>query len=675
MKHKRYIYQDEEKDCGVVCLYNIIKDYGGHISINKLRNMLNTNKNGTSVYDIVKTSNQLGLDTSAYKCELNDLHLLNFPIIAHIKIDEKYNHFIIINEMIDDEIVIFDPIRGYIKYNLEEFEKEWTNIVITFKKTSNIVKEKENNILKKLFKYLYNNSLLIIIVFFLSILSTFLSIIHSLYLSFLYDNSSIYFSIFIKFILICIIKLIIDFIRNNLILKYTKKFDIAITNNVYNKILSLPISFHHLRPIGDIISRMNDISNIKQFINILSFSFIIDLMYILLICIILFTINKVMFILLFILISIYLLIYLLYRNNIVNMSYKVKETSSSFNSFLIDSLLGIDTIKNLNIENHIKDKFKNVYNKFLDSKFKLNKTIINFENIESFICNISCVIVIFICLVFFKNNLIKMSNIITFNSLIIYLYMSIKNIISLDEVIIEAKNSYKRIDSLLYNNSNTSLNNKIDSIKKINFNNLNYSYNNINNIIDNINFTINKGDYIYVSGQSGSGKSTIFKLLTKQLNCNKKMITINNIDINEISKENIVDNICYVSQNEYIFTDNILNNILLYKDANKRTLEKVIKITGIDKMLKKRNISLDFLLEENAHNISGGERQRIILARSLLQGKKVLILDETMNELDIKSERDIISNIKKEFNITLILISHRDNNSDLFNKIIKLPEV
>ena len=89
-------------------------------------------------------------------------------------------------------------------------------------------------------------------------------------------------------------------------------------------------------------------------------------------------------------------------------------------------------------------------------------------------------------------------------------------------------------------------------------------------------------------------------------------------------------------------------------------------------ILKNRNISLDFLLEENGHNISGGERQRILLARSLLQNKKVLILDETMNELDINTERDIIKKIKKNFNLTLILISHRDNNSDLFNKVIKI---
>ena len=92
----------------------------------------------------------------------------------------------------------------------------------------------------------------------------------------------------------------------------------------------------------------------------------------------------------------------------------------------------------------------------------------------------------------------------------------------------------------------------------------------------------------------------------------------------------------------------------------------------IDKMLKDRNIDINFILEENGQNISGGEKQKILLARSLLRNKKILILDETMNEIDVNSEREIIKNIKTEYKITLILISHRNINSDLFDKVINI---
>ena len=670
MKHK-YIGQQNSKDCGVICLYNIINYYKGSISLTKLRNMLNTNKEGTSVYDIVCTSNKLGLETEAYKCELNDICSLKLPIIAHIKLDGKYNHFVIIDKLIDDEIIIFDPIRGYINYEMEDFEKIWTNIIITFKKTKNLIKESDKNF-NTYSKIIFNNISIITLTLFISIILSLFSIVHSLYLSYLFKIPSISYKIFILFLFICVSRLILDFIRSKIILNYTKDIDNNITSKVYNKILSLPLSYHHNRPIGDIVSRINDLSSIKEFINNISFSIIIDLVYILMISIILFIINKIMFLLLIIMMSIYILIYIIYRKNIKNKSLINKENASESSTFLIESLLGIDTIKNLNIEKQINNSFIKKYNKFLNSNYILNKFIVIFELLMDFISNISSIIIVFIGILFYKDNILSLSKVIAVNSLFIYFFISLKNIVSSDEMLIEAKNSYKRISELYNEEEEKEIKTNIKFIDKISVKKLNYSYNGINNILNNINFEIDKNDYVFVKGNSGTGKSSLFKLLTKQLECEENMIKINDIDINNINRKDITDNICLVSQNEYIFTDTILNNIKLFKDATKEEIEKVMRITGIDKMIQKRNIDINFVLEENGHNISGGERQRIILARSLLQNKKVLILDETLNELDIKSERNIIKNIKQEYDITLILISHRYNNSNLFNKIINI---
>lgn len=671
MSKKKYVLQENIKDCAVACLYNIIRYYDGYISMDKLRNKLNTNKDGTSVYDIVKTSNELGLKSSAYECELNDLCNLNLPLIAHMKVEGKFDHFVIIDKIIDDEIIIFDPIRGYLKYDLENFENQWSNIIIIFEKTNNLVKEQKLSFIYNIIIHLLKNSYVILIVFFISILSSFLSVLHSLYLSYLYKQNNFSINLFYLFILICILKLFIDYIRNKKILNYTKKFDINITEKTYKKILSLPLIYHHTRPVGDIVSRINDLSSIKEFINNISFSFIIDFTYVLLISIILFIINKLLFILLFIMTVIYIIIYLIYRKIIVNQSYIVKEHSSKTSTYLIETLFGIDTIKNTNIEEVRINNFNKEYKDFLDKQFNLNKLIINLNLLQDFISNITLIFITFVSIVLFKKNIISFSYVIAFNSLMIYYFISIKNIISIDNLLIESKNSYKRLLELFKEKEEEEKKN-IDKINKITIKKLSYSYNNTSNVIKNVNFNIENNDLIFIKGKSGVGKSTIFKILTKQLKINRNMVKINNIDINDISSKSIINNICYVSQNEYIFTDTILNNIKLYKDPNDKEVNKVIKITNIDKILKKRNITLDFLLEENGHNLSGGERQRILLARSLLQNKKVLILDETLNELDTQSEREILKNIIEEYNITLILISHRDNNSDLFKKIIEL---
>ena len=154
------------------------------------------------------------------------------------------------------------------------------------------------------------------------------------------------------------------------------------------------------------------------------------------------------------------------------------------------------------------------------------------------------------------------------------------------------------------------------------------------NIISKLNMNIKKGDFIFVSGGSGKGKTTIFKILIKELLLTKGNIYINNININEISSSSIRNNICYVSQNEHIFNDSIKNNILMYRNANNKEVLKALKVSTLDKVLKNKKISLDYLLENNGHNLSGGEKQKIIIARSLLRKTDLIIFDETMNEID-----------------------------------------
>lgn len=673
MRTKKYVLQQDSKDCAVSCLFNIIKHFGGNIDINKLNKMLNTNKNGTSIYDIVNTSSKLGINANSYKCELNDLHNLNYPLIAVLKIDNKYDHFVIIDKIVDYKVYTFDPVLGYVNYDIENFEKEWTNIVIIFEKTDKIVNEKEITFISYIIMYLLKNFNIILFVFILSVISVIFTIIHSLYYNYLYNYSTYQSLIFYLFILLIILKSIIDYIRNRFIIKYSKSFDETVTNNTFSKILSLPIVFHHNRPVGDILSRINDLSSLKEFVNNISFFTIIDVLYILMISIILFILNKKIYILLILLLLIYIFVYLLFRNKIKDKILIVKNSFSNSNTFLVESIFGIDTIKNLNIEIPVKKIFNQKYKKYLKENNDLNKLIMYYNVFDNFYSNFCIVVIVYFCFIFFNNGYFTFSNIFIFNTLTFNLFISLKNILSLDQLFVEANTSFKRLKSL-YNEqiNNTYKITSINQINNIQFKNLYYSYNYSHSILKKINYSINKGDYVFVTGKSGTGKSTIFKLLTKQLEIENNMIYINGIDINKISNDVILNNICYVSQNEYIFTDTILNNIKLYKEAKEEEINKVIKITKIDEFMKKKNINLNFLLEENGHNLSGGERQRIILARSLLQNKKVLILDETLNELDIQSEKEILKEIKNNYKITLILISHRDNNSKMFNKKIKI---
>ena len=231
----------------------------------------------------------------------------------------------------------------------------------------------------------------------------------------------------------------------------------------------------------------------------------------------------------------------------------------------------------------------------------------------------------------------------------------------------------KAKDNANIENTEITIDGIVASDGNIEFKNTTYSYNNRDNVLNRLNIKIKHRDRVLLLGPSGSGKSTILKLLYRYYEINRESIFINNIDINDYTLKDIRDNISYISQNEVLYTDTIKNNIILDREINDIEYLNICKLTYVNDVIKNSNEGHNLLLEENGINLSGGQRQRIILARSLLKTSSIVLIDEGLNEIDIKLERQILNNIFNYYkDRTFIIISHRLNNLDLFNNIIKL---
>ena len=149
------------------------------------------------------------------------------------------------------------------------------------------------------------------------------------------------------------------------------------------------------------------------------------------------------------------------------------------------------------------------------------------------------------------------------------------------------------------------------------------------------------------------------------------MIIINGIDICDFSYATIKNNISYISQNEILYTDTIKNNIMLQRNIDEDKFLEICKICKVDQIVENLFLGYDTLLEENAHNLSGGQRQRIILARTLINDSKILLIDEGLNQVDVNLERRILKALFK-LDKTIIVVSHRIDNMDLYDKVIKI---
>ncbi len=671
MFKRNLIRQDGFKDCGPTCLSMIIKHYKGYIDINELKEMCKTDKNGTTAYHLIETAKKCGFESYGVKCNLEDINKNNIilPCIAHVILNNSYKHYVVIKK-IDykkKKITVYDPIGTIKTYTYENFQKIFSNIIILLYPIK-VIKNIPNNSIKKFILEITKTSTKQLIqIIIISIFITLFSIIISFYLQYMVDNvnnqGKIYF-IFTLFLIIYIMKIISDFLRNKIIILVNQKIDFNLNYNSFKQIINLPYCYYKNNTTGEIISKINDLDVVRQVISKVAISIFIDLPLTLLSLIIMYILNEKLFIISLIIMLLYWLVLILFRNPL---NEKIEDTTlakADTTSYMVERINGYETLKGCNKEHIALKKFEDKYAALSNKIYDLDNCYNYQLLLKEIINDLGFIFIILIGILLVKDNIITIGQLLSFNSLLVYFLTPIRNIIDLDDSIKQSKIAIKKILNLYYDKKENGI---LDKKMKgeIIFKNLSYTFNDTRNVLENINLKINQNSKVMVIGESGSGKSTLFKILKKYYTVPRDKVYIDNVDINDYQKSNIV----YVSQNEILFTDTISNNI----DSD--NIIDISKICLTDEIVKNNQLGYNMLIEENGFNLSGGERQRIILARALANEFDILIIDEGLSQVDINMERKILKNLFENYNDkTIIFISHRLENMDLFNQVIKLKK-
>lgn len=680
MKKNYIILQDGIKECGSACLLSIIRYYGGNVSLEKLLELTNTNKEGTNFYDITKAAYEIGLMAKGYKIEnISNLFEIENPFISQIVIN-NYMHFVVVYEIKNNIITIMDPAKGMVKLSIDKFSKLWTGYILTIEPYKKLPEYHDNNYLNHIIKnIIINNKKMIINIICLTLITTIFTCIYSYHSkiiidNYLYTNKLSIIVITIIFIIILLIKLITEFLRNNLLLYLNQKIDLSIITTTINKIISLPYSYYKNKTTGETISRINDLLYIKNVVSKTITTIFLDIILSLVVLIVLFTINKTMTIILFIIIIIYFLIFLVYKNTIKEVTNSIQEDSAKVNSLLVESISSYETIKGLNLENKFKNKINKQYLKTINNNLELTKIINNEDLIKDLIEGIVILFIMYLGITYVMDKSLTVGSLITYNSLLYYFISPIRNSLEFYKEFYYTKNSIKRINNILnYKYEKLDKESNLNIEGNIHIENLEFSYNTKNKILKNINLDISKGNKVLILGRSGSGKSTLLKILYRYYEIKRNNIYINNYDLLDYEITDIRKNITYISQNEFLYTDTIKNNIILERNITEEEFIDICRLTCVDEIINNNILSYNFMLEENGVNISGGQRQRIILARSLLKKSNIILIDEGLNEIDINLERKILKNIFEYYKDKIfIIVSHRLDNMDLYDEVIKL---
>lgn len=677
----KIVRQQDEKDCGVCSLLSIIRYYKGNVPLEQLRLDARTNNEGTTALNLVLASQKYGFDAVGMKVEnLNDIKRL--PAIAHLNLKKGYSHYVVIEKVTKDKIILMDPAKGKVVKFLWEFQKEWSGVVLIFYPKQKIMVLKNDVTLFTIFKKVFISEknlikIIVLVSFLLTIftiaLGYYFQMFNSLYLN-KYPINYLKVLVLVFAIFTCF-KLFLTYYRSYLENHLNKNIDCLITSDFLKHLFNLPLNVITSRKSGEILSRVNELTSIKGLITEIFITYTLDFLIVVITTFLLIRISSKLFLILFLTTIFYLFVGIITKKSIFEKAYQNISIESEFNNTVLENIKMINSIKNLDAVDGTLNKIERKLTHYLYDTYKVN-TILNKINIFKVSCyEIGFFLINTFGFYFVYKGIINMIDLITFNALLNLYFEPLKNIVDSIPKYSFMKASITKINDFLGVRAEILGEEASTDGYDISINNLNYSYNKYQNVLKSVNLNIKEGEFVLLQGASGSGKSTLCSILNKYITDYSGDILFGKMNYKDLSIKTIRENIVYVGQNENIFTGSIKENITFGNKVSDLNFDKICKICKVDDVANKKTFSYESLIGSDEGNISGGEKQRIILARAVLKDFNVLILDEALSEVDIKLELEILKSIRENYkDKTIIYISHK-KYSNIFDKVINMEAV
>lgn len=675
---KKYhcVKQHDMKDCGAACLATISKQYGLHIPISKIREKAGTDREGTNVLGMIQAAEKLGFTAKGVKGDKESLSKIPLPAIAHVIIGGKLLHYVVIHEITNKgNIIIADPGKGIVNCKIDQFLEIWTGILVLMIPSESFEPKTEDNpTIGRFFNLLKKQKSLIIPIFLSSILITLFGISGAIYYKVIVDDivagnlrdTLHYLSIGV--IVLYIFKVTLELFRSHLTLYLSRRLDIKLMFGYYKHVLSLPMNFFETRKVGEIISRFQDATKIREALANTTLTVMIDSLMVIVGSFLLYHQSSTLFFITALQIPIYLIIIWLFKKPYEKINRQEMESNAELTSYIVESLNGISTIKSYNGEKEVEFQTEKRLVSLLQKFFKRFLLTNSQESLKSTIELLSGVIILWIGALQILDGEMTIGELIAYNALLIYFLNPIKNLINLQPTLQSAFVASKRLTEILdlelekneSDDRKIHLNSLTDSIS---FHNVTFKYGTRRNVLMDLNFQIQGGTSVGFVGESGSGKTTIAKLLMRYYDVEEGDIVYDTYNIKDINRTTLRNKISYVAQESFFFSASIFDNLTfgIKRNVNLEEIIEVCKIADCHDFISTFPLRYDTPLEENASNLSGGQRQRLSIARALLKDADILILDEATSHLDSTSERKIVNNLNQIGNrdLTTIIIAHR----------------
>ena len=719
-----YVRQHDSTDCAAASLAMVCLHYKKEITITRLRDMMGTDMKGTNLVGLQKAANELGFNTAAVRVDReNFLSDFTLPCIAQVITDQGLTHFVVVFKKTTikddgarrkhvlkeeekkadaskkykckDYVVIGDPAKDLEKISLDDFYKNFTGVLLLMNPTSEFKGGKAKkagtsingtstdanakgdkstgkyHMLKRYIDLLWPQKKLFIYAILCSVILTVIGIVSTVFNKALMDEvlpygvKSFLFTLILVFSVVNLTSNLLSTVREWILIFLSIRIDIPLMLGYFEHVYKLPMKFFATRKTGEITTRYSDASTIKSVLTNIAMTIVMDVVMAVGVGIVLFRMNSSLFSLTLFSTALSLLLVIIFKQPYKRINEETMQQSAMLNSQMIESLRGIETIKCNACEDRELEALEREYIKSLKISLRSSKISTGQSLVSMVISTLLNMVTTYVGIMQVLNGELTLGGYMAFTTLSGYFTSPVSDLISMQMSIQEADISMKRLTEIKDNESEQTEDEEHTEMEQIEgdieFKDVTFRYGNRSPALNHISFTIPQGQKVALVGSSGSGKSTITKLLLKYYEPESGEIDVNGINLNEYTNASVRRAISYVPQNVELFSKTLFENIRISRpEATLEQVKDAAKKADAHEFIRKLPLQYNTYLEEAGNGLSGGEKQRIALARAFLKDSNLYILDESTSNLDFATETLIFNMIYEQLaDRSMLIVAHR----------------
>jgi ATP-binding cassette subfamily B protein len=672
-KKPYFIKQRESADCGAACLAAIAGYYKLFLSMERIREACGADYEGITAYGLLKAAEQMGFSAKAVKGGKSDFtNDLPLPLIAHIHTPEGLLHFVVIWKISKHRTLVGDPGKGVIEMPTRKFLKQWTGILIilapsqAFKPQGKPVKS-----LDLFYSILKPHKGLLANIIFSSLLYAAAGMAGALFFKILFDEivpnglSRTLGALTIGLAVLYIFKALLALFRGQLLLFLGQRLNASLIFGLYEHMLKLPAIFFTSRKNGDIMARFNDVSKVLQAVSTSSITILIDAVLAAASAVLLYQQSSNLFLISLLMAGLCALLGKFFAKPMKTASEETMRDNGQVSSLMSETLTGMESIKALTAERRVIGMAETRFGRLLKSSVKEGQLANSSGALTEAVVSIGTMAVLWFGAMQVLDGTLSVGGLLACDSLLSNFITPVQSLISIQPDMAQSMSASERLSDILGASPETDdseLRKAYPSLRgPISIRGLVYRHGTNDPCLKNFGMYIPAGSKVAIVGESGCGKTTLAKLLVRFYPFEKGEISINGYGIQDINLEHLRKRLVYIPQSSFFFSGPISSNLRVGADG--ATMEELIAASQIamaHSFISELPYRYETMLDENAQNLSMGQRQRLSIAQAVLRRPDILVLDETASGLDEATEMAVMQGLNAAFgDITIISITHR----------------